>query len=368
GPGVGLTAAPPAARSNSGGAPSTIVLTPTAMGNSAAPESLTPSPPSAPRPPTLCPGDQSKIVVCGRLRLASMDQVLSLIVSLPVISAALEVGKTRKIADSKKAEFDEEAAAANTTRSDNAANAAELQAKADAAKKESDVAESAAAFAKEKLYGPNHVDGLEPQGGVAKQYKYSEKEIGYLRRLLNRAGDSRFGGSESCEENAAAAAKVGEQKAAIVALLQWLLDAMTGVGEWGEDRKKEVKSALKDEYSKLSPLTIRKQILMLNSYIGNVQVQLEWTEGTGESAKKKTKTVMADRDGNFKFEVAPASTDTEVTFILSTDGDNYQTQEEIKSVAKGTCVKVNLRIEDRPVSLLVRSVIGGQQSAAAATE
>jgi hypothetical protein len=74
-----------------------------------------------------------------------------------------------------------------------------------------------------------------------------------------------------------------------------------------------------------------------------------------------------DRDGNFKFEVELDNNTKSVDFTLSTEADNEHTRVE-GVIDNGKSMRLNLPIEDRPVSLLVRSVVGGQQSAATASQ
>jgi hypothetical protein len=292
------------------------------------PDYLTSSQPSRPSQ-----DEREKIVIYGKLRPASMDQVLSLIESLPIIIAARELKRAENLADTNRNELE--------------------------------FAQRVAEQAKEKLYGSKENEGRD---SLIRLYNSSEGEIDYLTNLLDAVGNSRFGDGEPCRENSAAAAKAGSQKAAVVALFQWLLDAMSGEGKGGEKRKREIEKHLKGEYAKLSHQTIRKQILLLNSYIGNIQVRLNWEEGTGSDANK-AQTVMTDKDGNFKFVVSPVNAaTTSLSFTLSTDGDSFQIKENIASVARGACMKVNLRIEDQPASLLLRTVAGYQQSGAAASE
>jgi hypothetical protein len=72
---------------------------------------------------------------------------------------------------------------------------------------------------------------------------------------------------------------------------------------------------------------------------------------------------MADKDGNYVFEnVDP----TKSPFTLSTEGDDDYTKRQF-AIEPGEKKRVNLLIEDRPVSLLTRAVVGYQQAAAAAS-
>jgi hypothetical protein len=174
-------------------------------------------------------------------------------------------------------------------------------------------------------------------------------------------------------------------------------------------------------FESLSSDTIRKQIAMLQQYLGNVEVTL--TSGD------KTYRTFSDYDGNFAF-VIPATefgaqdnsdkdnsgkdnsgsgkdnsgkdnsdgggdnstvkkvkavTTTAVnnatngsakptatggapkTFTLSTEGDQHYTTRDV-TAGPGERVRVNLDIEDRPVSLLARTIVGYDQSGAAAAK
>jgi hypothetical protein len=112
----------------------------------------------------------------------------------------------------------------------------------------------------------------------------------------------------------------------------------------------------------LSADTIRKQIELLQSYLGNVEVTL--TNGD------KTFRTYSDLDGNFVFLLKQASvTDADLTkeFTLSTEGDENHTTRKV-ALGRGDRVRVNLNIEDRPVSLLARTIVGYDQSGAAAAK
>jgi hypothetical protein len=188
---------------------------------------------------------------------------------------------------------------------------------------------------------------------IAGRKGYPSEEMDYLIGLWDRIAESRF--RDECVVNSEAVN--GDQKNAVVALLQWLLNAKNDPG------KSEIRMALAmGEYSKLSDETIRKQIALLNQYIGNVIVRLEWSEGGG----KKTRMTTTDRDGNFIFEFGLGNQIESVDFTLSTEADNEHTRAE-GAIENGKSLRLNLAIEDRPVSLLVRSVVGIQQSAATAS-
>jgi hypothetical protein len=120
-----------------------------------------------------------------------------------------------------------------------------------------------------------------------------------------------------------------------------------------------LKPAPSSAFESLSSDTIRKQILFLQKYINNIEVTL--TNGT------KTFRTRTDRDGNFAFILAKDSFDATKEFTLSTEGDENYTTRKV-SVGQGARVRVNLDIEDRPVSLLARAIVGYDQSGAAAAK
>lgn len=126
-------------------------------------------------------------------------------------------------------------------------------------------------------------------------------------------------------------------------------------------------------FSALSPLALRKQIALLEQYLGNVEVQLRDKEG------KVVDRAVTDRDGNFKFvvhmtdgghppEQAGAGGDCgNLQFTVTTDADDQHMERKVCPVA-GEGRRVNIVIDDRPVSLLTRAIVGLEQSGAAAAE
>ena len=115
-------------------------------------------------------------------------------------------------------------------------------------------------------------------------------------------------------------------------------------------------------FSSLSADTIRKQIVLLQQYLGNVEVRL-----THDG--KVIDQTLTDRDGNFVFVINnPADTDNK-EYVISTEGDqHFTTRAFLKNAVAGKRLRVNLDIEDRPVSLLARSLIGFDQAGAAAAK
>jgi putative Ig domain-containing protein len=340
---ISTVAPTPSAAPDSAGAPSTLVTS--AAGNPAAMSPLAPNPsatpaaspvasiPSAAAPtPTPC-AENCKIKICGRLRPASIDQSLSLIRNLPTVASALEALQARVDAEEKN-----------------------IEAGKGASDKEKLKLERKARLANAAVNFPN-----KEASRIAKDNEYSAEEIDYLVGLWERISESRF--KDDCVPDSAEGD--GDQKGAVVALLHWLLNAKNGRNNNAKMRD-EINTALASgEYSKLSDETIRKQIALLNQYIGNVIVKLEWIEEGGKNARVAT----TDRDGNFIFDVELDGKPKPVDFTLSTEADNEHTRVEgVIDVASGKPMRLNLPIEDRPVSLLVRSVVGGQQSAATASQ
>ncbi len=156
-----------------------------------------------------------------------------------------------------------------------------------------------------------------------------------------------------CEEEAVI---LGTQKDAVVKLLIWLLIPTN----WDAVASNLHTTATGSSPS-LSKEVVRRQILQLNQYLGNVTVQLK--------VGSNIATTVTDRDGNFLFKKVPID-DSKITpqpATLSTEGDDNYTKRDF-SIQKGDQVRLNLLIEDRPVSLLARAVVGYQQAGAAATD
>ena len=137
--------------------------------------------------------------------------------------------------------------------------------------------------------------------------------------------------------------KAGDQKNAIVKVLQ-ALDAQLVANPELEGK----------EFSLGARTTIQRQILLLNGYIGNAIVHIK--NGT------TTYTPIADQDGNYKIDL-PAG-----TYTVSTEADNDNTTRTIEIKGTETSIRLNIPIEDRPVSLLTRAFVGYEQSGAAASK
>lgn len=191
-------------------------------------------------------------------------------------------------------------------------------------------------------------------------------------RFKSDTADSTRNG-KSCDERENV--RLGEQKDAVVKLLFWLLDEQKSLAKdktktnW-ETVSSQIRAITKGSSPELSKDVVRRQILQLNQYLGNVTVRLRIPQkkvGT-EAVPDKIVTAVSDRDGNFFFEEVP-TTDRQNSQVvmLTTEGDDEYTKREF-SVKHGDEVRLDLPIEDRPVSLMARAVVGYQQAAAAATK
>lgn len=139
--------------------------------------------------------------------------------------------------------------------------------------------------------------------------------------------------------------KNGSQKDAVVGLLQTLLSEV----------KFNRSTYANRQLNYLSRETIEKQIVVLNSHIGNVKVLFDKKGGDDGD-----RTAMTDLDGNFRIQLP------EGEYSISTEADNHASKRSI-IIKGGDTTRVNLLLEDRPVSLLARAVVGYEQTGAAAT-
>jgi hypothetical protein len=114
------------------------------------------------------------------------------------------------------------------------------------------------------------------------------------------------------------------------------------------------KEKVDPEFSGVSSELLRKQANLLEEYLGNVKVQIK-KDGNVVA------TPLLDKDGNYK-----VTLDAEGTYVISTEGDDYYTQREV--VLKNGATRVNINIEDRPVSLLARAIVGREQSGASSAQ
>ena len=138
----------------------------------------------------------------------------------------------------------------------------------------------------------------------------------------------------------------GSEKDAVVVTLQTLLTELKS--------SSKARDALR-KLAGVSTDTIEKQIVLLQGYIGNVKVTIEDEDGDPIA------TPLTDKDGNFEVIVDPNG-----KYFVSTEADNGQSKREIYVGDKS--VRVNIPIEDRPVSLLTRAIVGYEQAGAAAAK
>ncbi|MDQ3257637.1 MAG: hypothetical protein M3R15_27750 [Acidobacteriota bacterium] len=172
----------------------------------------------------------------------------------------------------------------------------------------------------------------------------------------------------------------GSQKTAVVDLLKQLLyrvnpDLTPRDLEINKDSREKQRQQVTEQFkineseiseagrkrarsSRLSTDTIRKQILLLEQYTGNVAVHLTKKDGT------LVKIDYTDRDGNFIISFNPKPEDK---FYVSTEADNHKTKREVLLEAD-KAERVNIEIDDRPVSLLTRAVVGYEQAGASAAK
>ena len=171
-----------------------------------------------------------------------------------------------------------------------------------------------------------------------------------VKNHLCRAGFSNHcpprngaGGQQTIEEG-----DTGGPKAATIELLRRILE------------KKELLSRFLSGRSvnpRMSQDTLNKLIMTLNGYLDNITVRVELDD-------KLVATAMTDEDG--QYEVTLEENDDGKFYVFSTEADNYLSKRKV--VIADSDQKVNLPIEDRPVSLLTRAVVGYQQAGAASAD
>lgn len=270
-----------------------------------------------------------KRMICGRIRPASMDQTLTIIRALPSFRSYVEALMARKRAQDAKDK-----------------DKALLESLANDAEKEADK--------------------------LAK--KYGDENWKYVAETWLRVGNSKFTSDVDCSTSGktpgTGAQKKGEQKEAVVDLLHWLLmnrmlepklskDELAARKNVLAARKDELDDALGADTRKVSAEVVRRQIALLNEFIGNVKVIAR------DENDKLIGNTLSDQDGNFSI---PITLTGEKPVIISTEGDNDYTTRDITYFASCNCYKLNIPVEDRPASLLARAVVGYQQAGAAATE
>ncbi len=315
--------------------------------------------------------------ICGRLRPASMDRILALLSpELPIFREPLanfkkledeirpSVEEDCNIADDdKEAEIEKRAIESMNIGRNRKEIEKEIRKIVESDKSISSGQQNAEiekrVTAREKL-----CDSAYPANLLATIHRRS--------RFKSDTADS-TGNGKSCEERENV--RLGEQKEAVVKLLFWLLDEEKGAANgnnktnW-DDVSSQVRAITKGSSPELSKDVVRRQILQLNQYLGNVTVRLRIPQKKvgAEVVPDKIVTAVSDRDGNFFFkEVPTADQQNSQVVMLTTEGDDEYTKREF-SVKHGDEVRLDLPIEDRPVSLMARAVVGYQQAGAAATK
>jgi hypothetical protein len=160
-----------------------------------------------------------------------------------------------------------------------------------------------------------------------------------------------------CEDpNPDAAADVGikensgTQKDEVIKVLRALLDELSVLDKDGTTKKTSPAFYISRD-------TIKREILLLNGFIGNAIVHVERKDGNKEKF-----TPLTDKDGNYSVEVPSG------TYSVSTEADSDNTMRTIEIKQGDEGVRLDIPIEDRPVSLLARAIVGYEQAGAAATK
>jgi hypothetical protein len=117
----------------------------------------------------------------------------------------------------------------------------------------------------------------------------------------------------------------------------------------------------KQEYSSLSRESIERQILLLEQYLGKVAVRMTRPKPSAP-LEVETWETHSDADGNFEFDPPD-----EGVYTISSEADHFKTQ-QVVFLKRGDPVRIYLPVEEQPVSLLTRAVVGYQQAGAAASQ
>jgi len=185
------------------------------------------------------------------------------------------------------------------------------------------------------------------EGTEVPKYLCKAGFLEYCSRAERR--DAPNGHQPDNQNGAANQTAEGSQKQAAIDLLKYFLDPKN------PDRlaKFEAKSA---GSKRLSKDTLKKLLLTLNNYVDNVTVRVELGD-------KVVATAQTDDDG--RYEINLERNKAGEFYVFSTEADSHLSK---RKVVVTSPMKVNLSIEDRPVSLLARAVVGYQQAGAASTE
>jgi len=170
--------------------------------------------------------------------------------------------------------------------------------------------------------------------------------------------------------------KRGNQRKALISLMKFLQIALSGDKNQTEQKDKLHSEAAKQEVRKvvtsqrnlkfpsLSLEMVQKQVELLSSYIGNVPIHVR---GKGD---KLIATAFTDSDGYYIVHVpqTAGSGSEKAEYTVATEEDGGHTKKTFVLNDVQDSVRLDLDIEERPVSLLTRAVVGYQQSGAAASE
>lgn len=99
----------------------------------------------------------------------------------------------------------------------------------------------------------------------------------------------------------------------------------------------------------------KKQKLFLENYLSNLVVQAQSDDGS------LLATTLTESDGSYDLQIRFDPSKNKIT--ISTEADDYTTRRTVQ-ITNGEDITVDISIEDRPVSLLQRAVVGFSQSGA----
>lgn len=158
--------------------------------------------------------------------------------------------------------------------------------------------------------------------------------------------------------------QTGTEKAETLTLLGWLLNPGLIQSQSTQSPNAQLITQLNTRRYTSEEKRIQKLIELLSSLRSKV-ITIKVEDKKGKIVATTT------NDDNGRYELTLNDNDQDNTkddddyYVLSTEADNYFTKKIV--VLKGVDLEVSLPIEDRPVSLLTRAVIGYQQAGAAST-
>lgn len=197
-----------------------------------------------------------------------------------------------------------------------------------------------------------------------------------VRENLEKAGFDKVSdnnsSSFSCAEYFKEGGENGEQRKAVVVLLNRVLHLVRKGGDQtatlaakrgqGDEPANKLLFTTLYNTAGISEATLEKLIERVTNYVGSVRVYVKDDDG------KIVATTTADRDGRYLVELANNNKATSGArhYMISTSANDHHSVE--LAFVNNTDQQVNLLIDDRPVSLLTRAVVGYQQSGAASSE